>query len=80
MKLTNITPYINEGKSFIKLNMGGANAIELKEIDGYEGEGVSIVQKSKTGNTINTIVVPKEFVKDLIYSLGKIEFNKLKTK
>jgi DNA-directed RNA polymerase subunit RPC12/RpoP len=50
-----------------KIDLGGAEPLEVKELKG----GVSIVQKSKVGSGKNVIVVPAEYIKDLIEELKK---------
>lgn len=55
--------YLNEDA---KIELGGAEPIEIKELD----KGISIVQKSKIGSGKNVIVIPEEFVADLITKLN----------
>jgi len=50
-----------------KIDLGGAEPLEVKEMKG----GVSLVQKSKIGSGKNVIVVPVEYIKDLIEELKK---------
>jgi hypothetical protein len=50
-----------------KIDLGGAEPLEVKELKG----GVSLVQKSKVGSGKNVIVVPSEYIKDLIEELKK---------
>jgi hypothetical protein len=56
--------FINEDS---KIDLGGAEPLEVKELKG----GVSLVQKSKIGSGKNVIVVPVEYIKDLIEELKK---------
>lgn len=60
-----------------KIQLGGAEPLEIKEMEG----GISLVQKSKIGSGKNVIVIPEEFVADLITKLqfytahGKVHEN-----
>ena len=55
---------LNEGA---KIDLGGAETLEIKELEG----GISLVQKSKIGSGKNVIVIPKEYIGDLIDKLKK---------
>jgi len=55
---------LNEGA---KIDLGGAEPLEIKELEG----GISLVQKSKIGSGKNVIVIPKEYIGDLIDKLKK---------
>jgi hypothetical protein len=50
-----------------KIDLGGAETLEIKELEG----GISLVQKSKIGSGKNVIVIPKEYIGDLIDKLKK---------
>jgi hypothetical protein len=51
----------------VKIDLGGAEPLEVKEMKG----GISLVQKSKIGSGKNVVVVPQEFIGDLIEELKK---------
>lgn len=49
------------------IDLGGAEPLEIKELKG----GISLVQKSKVGSVKNVIVIPQEYIGDLIDKLKK---------
>ena len=50
-----------------KIDLGGAETLEIKKLQG----GISLVQKSKISSGKNVIVIPQEYIGDLIDKLKK---------
>lgn len=54
-----------------KIDLGGAETLEIKKLEG----GISLVQKSKIGSGKNVVVIPDEFIADLISKLEFYQFH-----
>lgn len=54
-----------------KIDLGGAETLEIKKLEG----GISLVQKSKIGSGKNVVVIPDEFIADLISKLKFYQFH-----
>lgn len=66
--MKNLKPF-NSFNEEASIDLGGAEKLEIKELDG----GISLVQKSKVGGGKNVVVIPDEFISDLLI---KLEFYK----
>lgn len=65
--------FVNSFDQFLnedaKIDLGGAEPLEIKELEG----GISLVQQSKIGKGKNVVVIPDEFIGDLVDKLEQYQ-------